>query len=347
MSLIDLLGAHWWQATRKDESSAFKMIEQFKEAVKHNRIDELSTERLLFDADNNKVWILWNSSLDEDGNVISVGYDITNRKINEERLSQTVKLLKNTNKEMVASLNYAQTIQHSILPNSSLLADYFSNYFVTFKPKDIVSGDFYFFYELDGLLFVACIDCTGHGVPGALMTILANNLLKSVIKHHYFTEPSVILHTLDQLLYDEFNRNNKIKRADGMDISLCVFDFNTQIMQFSGANQSLFFFSSSSQKEMELKGNRFPIGLFHDVEKNFETHEVIFNKGDRFFLFTDGTTDQFGGEKNKKFTKKRLKEQLFQDESLLAVQHEYETTFEGWRGKFEQTDDILLIGLEF
>jgi PAS domain S-box-containing protein len=344
---IDLLGAHWWQATRKDESSAFKMIEQFKEAVKHNRIDELSTERLLFDADNNKVWILWNSSLDEDGNVISVGYDITNRKINEERLSQTVKLLKNTNKEMVASLNYAQTIQHSILPNSSLLGDYFSNYFVTFKPKDIVSGDFYFFYELDGLLFVACIDCTGHGVPGALMTILANNLLKSVIKHHHYTNPAGVLHALDQLLYDEFNRNNKVKRADGMDISLCVFNFKTNTLQFAGAHHSLLVYKSKSKKEIELKGNRYPIGLYHDVEKNFESQKVIFEKGDRFFLFTDGTTDQFGGENDKKFTKKRLKEQLFQDENLLVVQQEYEFTFDAWRGKCEQTDDILLIGLEF
>lgn len=342
----DLLGEHWWKATRKDESSAFKMIEQFKEAVKQNRIDELSTERLLFDAENNKVWILWNSSFDEDGNVISVGYDITNRKVNERRLSQTVKLLKTTNKEMIASLTYAQSIQYSILPNSSLLGDYFSSYFVTYKPKDIVSGDFYFFYELNDLLFVACIDCTGHGVPGALMTILANNLLKSVIKHQHYTNPAAILYALDQLLYDEFNRNNKVKRADGMDISLCVFDFKTKTLQFAGAHHSVLVYKTSAQKEIELKGNRYPIGLFHDVEKNFETCEVIFEKGDRFFLFTDGTTDQFGGEKDKKFTKKRLKEQLFQEQSLLDVQQNYESTFDAWRGKREQTDDILLIGLE-
>jgi serine phosphatase RsbU (regulator of sigma subunit) len=199
---------------------------------------------------------------------------------------------------------------------------------------------------MHGLLFVACIDCTGHGVPGALMTILANNLLKSVIKHQQYLNSSEILHALDQLLYDEFNKNNKIKRADGMDISLCVFDFEKKTLQFSGANQSMLIYQKASTKEIELKGNRYPIGLFHDVEKNFQTHEISFENGDRFFLFSDGFADQFGGEKDKKFTKKRLKDILKQAVHLNQIQNLTTNSFEEWKFKNEQTDDVLLIGLE-
>lgn len=340
----ELLGEYWWKVTRKDNSSAYLMLENFKELVRENRIDELSTERLLFDINQEKKWILWDSSLDDDGNVVSVGYDITNRKINEKRLSKTVTLLKNKNKEIIDSLNYAQSIQYSILPNSGMLSNYFSEYFVTYIPKDIVSGDFYFFYEFNEFLFVACIDCTGHGVPGALMTVLANNLLKSVIKHHQLNEPSEILHALDHLLYDEFNRNNKIQRADGMDISLCVFDFQTNTLKFAGAHHSVLIYRNS--EENELKGNRFPIGLYHDVEKNFETHEWAFQKGDRFFLFTDGITDQFGGEKDKKFTKKNLKESLNSKTDLESIKSDSISNFFNWKFKTEQTDDVLLIGLE-
>lgn len=340
----ELLGEYWWKATRKDDFSAYKMLENFKELVKENRIEELSTERLLFDVNHNKKWILWDSSLDDEGNVVSVGYDITNRKINEKRLSRTVKQLRSKNKEIIDSLNYAQTIQHSILPSSKTLEHFFSNYFVTYLPKDIVSGDFYFFYEFIDLLFVACIDCTGHGVPGALMTVLANNLLKSVIKHQMLSDPAEILHALDSLLFDEFNRNNKIQRADGMDIALCVFDFQTHTLNFAGANQSLQIYSA--EEEIEIKGNRFPIGLYHDVDKKFETHSFEFQKGDRFFLFTDGIVDQFGGEKDKKFTKKRLKESLQTSENLLKIQDECNSKFISWKNKNEQTDDVLLIGLE-
>lgn len=340
----ELLGEYWWKVTRKDNSSAYLMLENFKELVRENRIDELSTERLLFDINQEKKWILWDSSLDEEGNVVSVGYDITNRKINEKRLSKTVTLLKNKNKEIIDSLNYAQSIQYSILPNSGMLANYFSEYFVTYIPKDIVSGDFYFFYEFNGLLFLACIDCTGHGVPGALMTVLANNLLKSVIKHHELSDPSEILHVLDQLLYDEFNRNNKIQRADGMDISLCVFDFQRNSLKFAGAHHSVLIYRNS--EENEIKGNRFPIGLYHDVEKKFETHEWTFQKGDRFFLFTDGITDQFGSVKDKKFTKKKLKESLNSTQDLEHIKSDSMSKFFNWKFKTEQTDDVLLIGLE-
>ncbi|MCE3294913.1 MAG: histidine kinase [Crocinitomicaceae bacterium] len=343
----ELLGEYWWRATRKDENSALEMLETFKDAVRNNRIEELSTERLLFDASNNKKWILWNSSLDEYGNVVSVGYDITNRKKNEQRLKRSLALLKNRNKEVFDSLNYAQSIQHSILPNPKFYTQYFRDGFVLYQPKDIVSGDFFWYYEKEGLLYVACIDCTGHGVPGALMTILANNLLKNVVKHQHLQDPAEILHALDILLYDEFNRNAKVKRSDGMDISLCIIDPVKKMVQFSGALHSLFVHKRKEDELLEYKGKRYPIGLYHDVVKVFETEEIQMESGDRIFLFTDGIVDQFGGEQEKKFTKKRFRENLpHENASMEMICRRIEENFLSWKGKYEQTDDVLVIGLE-
>lgn len=343
----ELLGEYWWRATRKDEHSALEMLETFKDCVLGNRIEELSAERLLFDADHNKKWILWNSSFDEYGNVVSVGYDITNRKKNEQRLRRSVNLLKNRNKEIFDSLNYAQSIQHSILPNPQFFRQQFHDGFLVYRPKDIVSGDFYWYYEKEELSYVACIDCTGHGVPGALMTILANNLLKSIVKHQYLQDPAEILHALDILLYDEFNRNAKVKRSDGMDISLCVFDRENKNMRFSGALHSLFVQQGKSGELKEYKGKRYPIGLYHDVVKRFETEEISLETGDRVFMFTDGIVDQFGGASEKKLTKKRFRDTLPapcipMEEVRILI----EAMFLDWKGKYEQTDDVLVIGLE-
>lgn len=346
----ELLGEYWWKATRKDENSALNMLENFKSLVKENKIEDLSTERLLFDSNGNKKWILWNSSFDNEGNVISVGYDITKRKINERRLQRSNKLLRNKNNEILDSLNYARSIQNSILPQTNFYEKYFSDGFLYYQAKDIVSGDFYWCYEFNELVYIACIDCTGHGVPGALMTILANNLLKNVIKHQQLEDPAKILHAIDELLYEEFNKEAKIKRSDGMDLSLCVFDFNSNKLSFAGALQSLYYLNKLTGKLSELKGKRYPIGLYHDVEKTFVTESVSFQKGDKFFLTTDGYVDQFGGEKNlilgKKFTKKRLKDLLLEESNMKDIHKILKLKFESWKGKLEQTDDILMIGLE-
>jgi PAS domain S-box-containing protein len=341
----ELLGDSWWKATRKDTNSAIEMFEYFKELVKTNQVEKLSTERILYDSLGNKKWILWSSSNDKDGNVVSVGYDISKRKQNEKKLKKSNTLLKAKNTEIIDSLNYAQTIQYSILPNLDLFKQYFAAIHVIFEPKDIVSGDFYWYYEHKGLLFVACIDCTGHGVPGALMTILTSNLLKNVIKHLNLTNPSEILEALDQSLFEEFNRNKKIQRADGMDISLCVFDFSLNKVDFSGAFHSLLVKSVDSREIIEYKGKRFPIGLYHDIDKSFETLPINFKKGDQFFLFSDGIVDQFGGKNDKKFTKKRFKE-LLQSSKFKDLDKEIRATMIKWKGNNEQTDDIVFIGIE-
>lgn len=345
----ELLGEYWWKATQKDHFSALDMIESIRNLVKLKEFDQekLTSESMLFDTAGNKKWILWNSSRDENGNIVSVGYDITSRKKNEAKLKKANLLLKAKNKEVLDSLKYAQSIQNAFLPSKTFFKEKFANGFVFYQPKDFVSGDFYWTYEFEELYFVACIDCTGHGVPGALMTILANSLLKSVVKHQKLKDPSEILFALDSLLYEEFNKNNKTKRSDGMDISLCVFDFNKDSVLFSGANQSLYYNSKKSKEIQEFKGKRYPIGLYHDVQKQFTTEKIEFQKGDHFFMLSDGILDQFGGEKDKKFTKKRFMEGISKGQGNISeIQYIAETEFINWKGIKEQTDDVLVIGIE-
>lgn len=342
----ELMGSQWWQVTRQDDSAASEMLHLFRESVKQKCLDELSTERMLLSKNNQPKWISWNTSFDGNGNVISVGYDITNRKKNEKKLARSVNLLKNKNKEITDSLNYARSIQQSILPNKDVLKPFFKQAGIYYQPKDIVSGDFYFIYEFEERLYIACIDCTGHGVPGALMTILANNLLKNVIKHQQITEPSMILHALDALLYDEFNNNKSVKRSDGMDISLVVLDYKNRVLQFAGAHHSLIYRTKNSGDLVELKGNRYPIGLFHDVQKVFETYVILYSPGDSFYLFTDGITDQFGGDKDKKFTKKRVLDLLHSETENGKIEMLLNQHMENWRGGKEQTDDMLFMFFE-
>ena len=179
----ELLGEFWWKTTQINENSPLSMVDDFKKLVLQKKVDDFTTERMILDSNNKIKCLLWNSSFDYDGNLVSVGYDITNRKLYENKIKKRNELLRQKNKEILDSLNYAQTIQNSILPNSTFYSKYFSNAFIINKPKDIVSGDFYWYYERDNLVYFACIDCTGHGVPGALMTIFSYNLLKNVVKH--------------------------------------------------------------------------------------------------------------------------------------------------------------------
>jgi PAS domain S-box-containing protein len=341
----ELQGFNWWKETRKSEKEGLEMFYAFKKLVFENKLNEFSNERILIDKSGNKKWIAWDTSFDEKGNLISIGHDVSKSKKKEKQLKNSNSLLKLKQKETIESLTYAQSIQNSILPNRDFLKEKFSNGFVFYQAKDFVSGDFYWKYEFENHYFVACIDCTGHGVPGALMTILANSLLKNVIKHQKLKNPAEILHALDEMLYEEFNKNNQIQRADGMDISLCVFDLEKNIMNFSAANQTLFYVDATSEVH-EFKGNRYSIGLYHDVVKKFENTSFLLNKGDKILLSTDGFLDQFGGPKFKRFTRKRFYELIKNKNSLNEIQYALEVEFIDWKGINEQTDDVLVMGIE-
>jgi serine phosphatase RsbU (regulator of sigma subunit)/FixJ family two-component response regulator len=270
--------------------------------------------------------------------------------------TQTIELQKKEieakNKDITDSIQYARRIQYAILPNRANLKAIFPHAFIFYLPKDIVSGDFYWFTRLDSCFYIAAVDCTGHGVPGAFMAVLGNSLLNQIILEKKVQEPNVILAALDahilQLLQQDSNTAEH-NLADGMDLALCKIDLQNEMLTFSGANRPCWIVRENQL--LELKQDKQSIGgsKWYSQKTNFSLHQWKLQQKDRIYLFTDGFIDQFGGENQKKYSKSKfekwiLKNQTYpmetQAEKLIE---EYQT----WRKKTEQLDDILVIGLEY
>ena len=257
-------------------------------------------------------------------------------------------IVEGQNKEITDSINYARQIQQAILPPDSLISKSIQNYFILYKPKAIVSGDFYFFAQKQNQIFIAAVDCTGHGVPGAFMSMIGHNLLTQIITERGVVEPAEILNQLHKSVRHSLQQDSeKAENRDGMDISLITFDKFQNTIEFAGANRPLYIIREN--EILETKGDKFPIGgMQYEAERKFSSHTLSLEKGDRVYLFTDGYADQFGGEKGKKFMVKNLQK------TLLAVQRfqiseqreQLDKVIEDWRGNSEQIDDILLIGIE-
>jgi len=341
-----LLGNNWWIIPRQtvDEGQAVK--EKILSIMLHDsyRVDQ-GFEHALKTSKGLVKWFKWSSAMMQDDKLIGIGIDITEKKRSEQRTLDANRSLMVKNKEITDSLNYAKKIQQAILPNETFLKTNFKNGFVLYLPKDIVSGDYYFFYENDKTKYVAAIDCTGHGVPGAMMSVIANSLLKEVFYNKELNRPDEILYALDELLFDSLNKNNTEEiRYDGMDISLCAINKTTNVLEFAGAMRPLFIVNGNELTE--IKGSKFPLGYYFD-KKNFELNTVQLKSGDRLYLTTDGYADQFGGNKNKKLNRKAFKELLL---SLDGMDAEEQCSFldyslKNWKQDEEQTDDILIIGV--
>ncbi|HAS42923.1 MAG TPA: hypothetical protein DCS93_20755 [Microscillaceae bacterium] len=270
-------------------------------------------------------------------------------------LSTSNQRLHLANTKVKSSIQYAKRIQLALLPMQKLLAKKDLGFFVLYKPRDIVSGDFYWFAEIEGKnqLIVAVGDCTGHGVPGAFMTIMGNNFLNQIIKENKITSPGKILSELDEKVIDALGVKNskhgrkKRKVQDGMDIAFTLIDFDERKMIFSGAKRPLYYFRNH---ELEIiKGSRYPIGSSRFAEKAFEEHVISFKKGDAMYLFSDGYPDQFGGGSNTKFMLKNFKTLLktIEPKPMPAQKETLEKTLEEWKGTQRQTDDILVLGVRF
>ena len=256
-----------------------------------------------------------------------------------------------------SSIQYAKRIQLALLPMQKLLAKKDLGFFIIYKPRDIVSGDFYWFAEVEGKnqLIVAVADCTGHGVPGAFMTIMGTNLLNQIVKENHTTSPSAILEELDKQVMTALGvRTNKAQRGkskhkvqDGMDLALCLIDFDEKKVTFAGAKRPLYYFQNHELQV--IKGSKYPIGSSQYQSKNFEETCLNYEKGDALYLFSDGYADQFGGKANTKFMVKKFKDELQLIEySPMPDQKEYlEHTLETWKGPEKQTDDILVMGIRF
>jgi ligand-binding sensor domain-containing protein len=249
------------------------------------------------------------------------------------------------NKEILDSITYAKRIQSAILPTPRLVRQYHRDSFILYMPKDIVAGDFYWMEPVNGKVYLAVCDCTGHGVPGAMVSVVCNTALNRSLNEFGLRDPGEIFNKTRELVIENFARSDH-EVNDGMDASLCVFDPVHRSIQWAGANNGLWIFRSDEKQLEEIKPDKQPIGRSH-MPKPFTTHQVQLAEGDTFYLFTDGFADQFGGPAGKKLTRAKFREFLLgivhldledQRQALLKFHLEY-------RGKLEQVDDICVVGV--
>ena len=262
-------------------------------------------------------------------------------------------LLKEKNEDFISSIKYAERIQNAILSNEQKFKSILPESFVMFRPKDIVSGDFYWIEKIepteqwpDGLIVYATADCTGHGVPGAFVSIICNNLLKLSKNHQDVQNPGQALDFVNKEINGVLNSNYSQEQIrDGMDVSLCALDLNKKRLYFSGAKNGVLIVRNG--EIISVKGDRVAIGNTDQNEHNFETQVIELEERDMLYTFSDGYVDQFGGPDHKKFMSKRLKEMFINiaDKSMNEQQEVVENTFEIWKEDVEQIDDVLLVGV--
>jgi len=250
------------------------------------------------------------------------------------------------NQDILDGLRYARNIQYAVLPKIENIQKQFKDFFVLYQPKDIVSGDFYFFEEVDGVAYLAIADCTGHGVAGAFMAMVGSSLLHQIIGQKKITEPSEILGLLNEGIVEALQQKQNESHS-GMDIALLRYDPNTKEARFSGANRPLYLVRNYQADS--IRPDKFPIGGFRpDEDRKFTQSVLTLQEGDRLYMYSDGYADQFGGQAGKKIMTKKFKETLLNiHESPMEVQKEIlESFFITWKGAYEQVDDILVVGLK-
>jgi serine phosphatase RsbU (regulator of sigma subunit) len=256
------------------------------------------------------------------------------------------------NKDITDSIKYAQRIQRAILPSSDFVKKYLPEYFFVYVPKDIVSGDFYWVEHKENKTLFSAVDCTGHGVPGAFMSIVGRNLLNQAVNEYNITKPSEILNYLNNGVIETFkhsqgqnDRNNDVK--DGMDLALCCLSDDFSKLEYAGAYNPLYLIRNN--EVIHYKADVYPIGTpFSEKLKTFTNYEINLNKGDTIYIFSDGYVDQFGGGLNrKKFSSKRFRETLIEIQpfSMAEQKKKLIKIFEEWKGPISQLDDVLIIGI--
>jgi serine phosphatase RsbU (regulator of sigma subunit) len=265
-----------------------------------------------------------------------------------ELLEKQKSELAKKNEQIRQSIVYASKIQEAILPSQKAIMQDFPNSFIFYRPRDIVSGDFYWYSEKEGKQIIAAVDCTGHSVPGAFMSMIGNTLLNEIVNEKNILHPAQILDKLHDGIVSTLNQGRENDPKDGMDITLCVIDKKNKELEISTANHSVFIISNNNLQEIE--GDIFSIGdemLLHK-KSNFTNHTVFLDQETTIYLMSDGYQDQFGGENNTKFMKFNLKKTLLSIQNLsLKEQGEFMIhTFYSWKGERQQIDDVLLIGLK-
>jgi phosphoserine phosphatase RsbU/P len=257
------------------------------------------------------------------------------------------------NKNITDSISYALHIQKALSPPLEMFGRIVPNYFILNKPKDIISGDFFWYKQFGNLLYLAVSDCTGHGVPGAFMSVLGISMLNEIVRFHSLYPPNLVLNELRKKTIQSLNQGHEYMRSkDGMDIAICLINFETFTLQYSGANIPLFLMrknpSKGSYELIKRSADRMPIGTHPNENKSFTNHVIELMEGDRIVLFSDGYVSQFGGENNKTFKINRLRDELIELQTypIQEQANVLEKIIDDWRGGNEQVDDILIFELE-
>jgi len=261
-------------------------------------------------------------------------------------LTQQKESLEESNNNIKQSITYAKRIQKALIRGEDVLAENFSENFILFKPKDIVSGDFFWIRKIKNIIAIAAVDCTGHGVPGAFMSMLGVSLLNQYVTSRNLDNPGEILNTLRKKVKEYLHQTGELMESkDGMDMSFVLIDSESLEAKYAGANNSLYLVREGNL--IEYKPTKNPIGI-HYKEVNFETHSINLMKNDSFYLFSDGFADQFGGTDYRKFKVNNFKQMLTENANYHMSEQKniFEDKFHNWKGNYEQIDDILLIGVK-
>ncbi|MEX2597750.1 MAG: tetratricopeptide repeat protein [Salibacteraceae bacterium] len=256
------------------------------------------------------------------------------------------------NREILDSINYAKRIQTAILPPDRIVKEYLPNIFILYKPKDVVAGDFYWMESVDDTVYFAAADCTGHGVPGAMVSVICNNGLNRSVREFGLCDPGEILDKTRELVIQEFEKSEE-EVKDGMDISLCALgpivsssSGAYRELRWAGANNPLWVVRKGAEEIEEIKPDKQPIGKYHR-ETSFTSHKIKLNKGDTIYIFSDGYPDQFGGNNGKKYKSGNFKRRLLElaQQPIEKQKDILDQEFERWRGELEQIDDVCVIGV--
>ena len=265
------------------------------------------------------------------------------------QINEQKEIIEDKNKQLISSINYAKRIQNAILPPLETIQEEFADTFVLFMPRDIVSGDFYYFNKLEGKSFISAIDCTGHGVPGAFMSMIGYELLNEIILARHITEPAKILDALHEGISIGL-RQEQTFTQDGMDMTLCSWDRETKILEVAAARNQMYLFNSEDEdRVIEVEADRQSIGGKMDESFEFSSRKIQIQDHDTIYLLTDGFQDQFGGTEDRKYLRRRLRNFLKNHQHLSMTQQRraLQRELTEWKGSREQIDDILIIGIRF
>ncbi len=349
-----------WEDTlqsRENRNRLIEMQEKYnsEQTAKENEI--LTQKALITDLElvNNQKEltksriIIW-SSIFGLALLVILAFTLYNRNVIKQKanlqLQEANDIINEKNQDITSSLHYASKIQEALLPVKENLG-MFTDSFIMLKPKDIVSGDFYWYSEVEGKKIIAAVDCTGHGVPGAFMSMIGNTFLHEIINEKKIITPGTILNELREKVISAMDQNGMDgSRRDGMDMSLCMIDETSNTLEFAGANNPIYLVQD--EKIVEIKGDKKPVGYMPEKSDDFTNHSVKVNTGDIIYLFSDGYADQFGGSKGKKFKYKQFRELLLANcqKSMQDQKEILSNRFVEWKGQLEQIDDVCVIGIK-